>query len=166
MIKEIRLTHEIARNTAINFINQLPVDSEHPLRIVIDEDKHSSIQLKKVWAMAGDLSKQAIWFGKLRPKSTWKNLLGYQALKDEAEENGQSFEFEFLPCLDKSTLLSDYISIRNLNKKMFIRIINIALQTGDELGVQWSNEAKEAIKLAEQYKDQLSKVGTCQKNTN
>ena len=158
MIKEIRLTHEAARNAAMNFIKQLPVDSKYPLRMLIDEEKHSSTQLKKVWAMADDLSMQAIWFGKLRPKSTWKNLLGYQALKDEAEENGKSFELEFLPCLDKSTLLSDYISIRNLNKKLFIRIINIALQTGDELGVQWSNEAKEVIKLAEQYKDQLSKV--------
>ena len=158
MIKEIRLTHEAARNAAMNFIKQLPVDSKYPLRMLIDEEKHSSTQLKKVWAMADDLSMQAIWFGKLRPKSTWKNLLGYQALKDEAEENGKSFELEFLPCLDKSTLLSDYISIRNLNKKLFIRIIDIALQTGDELGVQWSNEAKEVIKLAEQYKDQLSKV--------
>ncbi|WP_294833320.1 recombination protein NinB [uncultured Gilliamella sp.] len=166
MIKEIRLTHEAARNAAMNFIKQLPVDSKYPLRMLIDEEKHSSTQLKKVWAMADDLSMQAIWFGKLRPKSTWKNLLGFQALKDEAEENGKSFELEFLPCLDKSTLLSDYISIRNLNKKLFIRIINIALQTGDELGVQWSNEAKEVIKLAEQYKDQLSKVETCKKNTN
>lgn len=166
MIKEIRLTHEAARNAAMNFIKQLPVDSKNPLRMLIDEEKHSSTQLKKVWAMADDLSMQAIWFGKLRPKSTWKNLLGYQALKDEAEENGKSFELEFLPCLDKSTLLSDYISIRNLNKKLFIRIIDIALQTGDELGVQWSNEAKEVIKLAEQYKDQLSKVETCQKNKN
>lgn len=44
MIKEFRLTHELARTTAINVINQLPVDSEHPLRIVIDEDKRSLAQ--------------------------------------------------------------------------------------------------------------------------
>lgn len=44
MIKEYRLTHESARNHAINLIKQLPLDKEHPLRIIIDEDNRTSAQ--------------------------------------------------------------------------------------------------------------------------
>jgi riboflavin biosynthesis pyrimidine reductase len=44
MIKEYRLTHESARNNAINLIKQLPLDKERPLRIIIDEDNRTSAQ--------------------------------------------------------------------------------------------------------------------------
>ncbi|MCX8615909.1 recombination protein NinB, partial [Gilliamella sp. B3770] len=63
MIKEIRLTHEVARNTAINFINQLPVDSKYPLRIVIDEEKRTLAQNRMMWAVLNDIAKQVEWNG-------------------------------------------------------------------------------------------------------
>lgn len=75
MIKEIRLTHEVARNTAINFINQLPVDSEHPLIIVIDEEKRTLAQNRMMWAVLNDIAKQVEWNGEKLTAEEWKHLI-------------------------------------------------------------------------------------------
>lgn len=158
MIKEFRLTHAAAKNNALNIISQLPVDSEKPLRVVIDEDKHSKSQMKKVWAMMRDLSEQVIWGGKLRPETTWKNLIAYQALKNLADEEGKEFKAEFIPSLDQTTLLSDYVSIRNLNKKIFVEIVMVAQEFGDNNNVIWKNEAQEVINLANKYKEQIERA--------
>ena len=158
VIKEFRLTHELARNIAIAVINQLPVDSEHPLRIVIDEEKRSNRQNSLMWAMMTDLSNQVNWCGKKRPKETWKTLVGFQALKEIAEDDGKEFTAEYIQSLDKSTLLSVDVSTSKMNKKIFSKLIFVAQKFGAEEGVIFGDEAYEAIKLAEQYKDQLSKV--------
>jgi len=114
MIKEIRLTHEIARSNAINLIRQLPVDSEHPLRVIIDEDKRSNAQNRLMWAMMADLSNQVIWCGKKHPRETWKTLVGFQALKEIAAEDKKEFNADYVQSLDKSTLLSIDVSTRNM----------------------------------------------------
>lgn len=158
MIKEIRLTHEVARNTAINFINQLPVDSKCPLRIVIDEEKRSNRQNSLMWAMMTDLSNQVDWCGKKHPKETWKTLVGYQALKEIANDDGEEFNADYIQSLDKSTLLSVDVSTSKMNKKLFSKLILVAHKFGAEEGVIFGDEAKEAILLAEKYKDQLSRV--------
>ena len=75
VIKEFRLTHELARTTAINVINQLPVDSEHPLRIVIDEDKRSLAQNRMMWAVLNDIAKQVNWNGEQLTAEEWKHLI-------------------------------------------------------------------------------------------
>lgn len=50
------------------------------------------------------------------------------------------------------------LSTRKMNKKEFADVVTCAEQFGAENGVKFSNDALEAIQLAEQYKDQLSKV--------
>jgi len=158
MIKEIRLTHEIARSNAINLIRQLPVDSEHPLRVIIDEDKRSNAQNRLMWAMMADLSNQVIWCGKKHPRETWKTLVGFQALKEIAAEDKKEFNADYVQSLDKSTLLSIDVSTSNMNRKIFSTLILVAQKFGAEENVIFGDEAQEAIKLANQYKDQLSKV--------
>ena len=50
------------------------------------------------------------------------------------------------------------LSTRKMNKKEFADVVTCAEQFGAENGVKFSNDALEAIRLAEQYKDQLSRV--------
>lgn len=158
MIKEIRLTHEIARNNAINLIKQLPVDGKKPLVVKVGNEKRSNLQNSLMWAMMTDLSNQVVWCGKKRPKETWKTLVGYQALKEIAEDDEKEFSAEYIQSLDKSTLLSVDISTSQMPKKIFSKLILVAQKFGAEEGVTFGDEAKEAIKLANQYKDQLTRV--------
>ncbi|MCX8581972.1 recombination protein NinB [Gilliamella sp. B3482] len=146
MIKEIRLTHEVARNTAINFINQLPVDSEHPLRIVIDEEKRTLAQNRMMWAVLNDIAKQIEWNGEKLTAEEWKHLI-------TANLHGQK-------CVKgiQGGLVFMGLSTRKMNKKEFADVVICAEQFGAENGVRFSADALEAIRLAEQYKDQLSKV--------
>lgn len=154
MIKEIRLTHEVARNTAINFINQLPVDSEYPLRIVIDEEKRTLAQNRMMWAVLNDIAKQIEWNGEKLTAEEWKHLI-------TANLHGQK-------CVKgiQGGLVFMGLSTRKMNKKEFADVVICAEQFGAENGVRFSSDGQEAIRLAEQYKDQLSKVGTCPKNIN
>ncbi|MCX8626613.1 recombination protein NinB [Gilliamella sp. B3976] len=50
------------------------------------------------------------------------------------------------------------LSTRKMNKKEFADVVVCAEQFGAENGVRFSADAQEAIRLAEQYKDQLLKV--------
>ena len=146
MIREIRLTHESAREFAINIISQLPVDSVHPLRIVIDEDKRSLAQNRMMWAVLNDIAKQVNWNGEQLTAEEWKHLI-------TANLHGQK-------CVKgiQGGLVFMGLSTRRMNKKEFADVVTCAEQFGAENGVKFSNDALEAIRLAEQYKDQLSKV--------
>lgn len=146
MIKEIRLTNDVAKQAAINFINQLPADGDHPLRVVIDEDKRSLAQNRMMWAVLNDIAKQVEWNGEKLTSEEWKNLI-------TANIHGQK-------CVKgiQGGLVFMGQSTRKMNKKEFADVVTCAEQFGAENNVIFSNEAKEAIKLAEQYKDQLSKV--------
>ncbi|PXY91398.1 recombination protein NinB [Gilliamella apis] len=146
MIKEIRLTHELARTTAIDVISQLPVDSEHPLRIVIDEDKRTLAQNRMMWAVLNDIAKQVNWNGEQLTAEEWKHLI-------TANLHGQKC-FKGIG----GGLVFMGLSTRKMNKKEFADVVTCAEQFGAENGVKFSNDALEAIQLAEQYKDQLSKV--------
>lgn len=146
MIKEFRLTHELARTTAINVINQLPVDSEHPLRIVIDEDKRSLAQNRMMWAVLNDIAKQVNWNGEQLTAEEWKHLI-------TANLHGQKC-FKGIG----GGLVFMGLSTRKMNKKEFADVVTCAEQFGAENDVIFSNDALEAIRLAEQYKDQLSRV--------
>ena len=146
MIKEFRLTHELARTTAINVINQLPVDSEHPLRIVIDEDNRTLAQNRMMWAVLNDIAKQVNWNGEQLTAEEWKHLI-------TANLHGQKC-FKGIG----GGLVFMGLSTRKMNKKEFADVVTCAEQFGAENGVKFSNDALEAIRLAEQYKDQLSKV--------
>ena len=146
VIKEFRSTHELARTTAINVINQLPVDSEHPLRIVIDEDKRSLAQNRMMWAVLNDIAKQVKWNGEQLTAEEWKHLI-------TANLHGQ----KCLKGIDGGLVFMG-LSTRKMNKKEFADVVTCAEQFGAENGVKFSNDALEAIRLAEQYKDQLSRV--------
>ncbi|WP_085165766.1 recombination protein NinB [Gilliamella bombi] len=146
MAKEIRLTHELARATAINVISQLPVNSERPLRIVIDEDNRTLAQNRMMWAVLNDIAKQVEWNGEKLTAEEWKHLI-------TANLHGQK-------CVKgiQGGLVFMGLSTRRMNKKAFADVVTCAEQFGAENGVIFSADAQEAIKLAEQYKDQLSKV--------
>lgn len=146
VIKEFRLTHELARTTAINVINQLPVDSERPLRIVIDEDNRTLAQNRMMWAVLNDIAKQVEWNGEKLTAEEWKHLI-------TANLHGQK-------CVKgiQGGLVFIGQSTRRMNKKAFADVVTCAEQFGAENAVIFSSDAQEAIRLAEQYKDQLSKV--------
>lgn len=141
MIREIRLTHESARELAINIISQLPIDSKHPLRIVIDEDKRTLAQNRMMWAVLNDISKQVSWNGEQLTAEEWKHLI-------TANLHGQK-------CLKgiNGGLVFMGLSTRKMNKKEFADVVTCAEQFGAENDVKFSNDALEAIRLAEQYKD-------------
>lgn len=146
MIKEIRLTHEVARNNAINLINQLPLDGERPLRVVIDEDKRSNAQNRMLWAVLNDIAKQVEWNGEKLTREEWKHLI-------TANLHGQK-------CVKgiQGGLVFMGQSTRKMNKKEFADVVTCAEQFGAENGVIFSIDAKEAIMIANQYKEQLSRV--------
>ncbi|MBI0030643.1 recombination protein NinB [Gilliamella sp. B14384G15] len=146
MIREIRLTHESAREFAINIIGQLPIDNKHPLRIVIDEDKRSLAQNRMMWAVLNDIAKQVKWNGEQLTAEEWKHLI-------TANLHGQ----KCLKGIDGGLVFMG-LSTRKMNKKEFADVVTCAEQFGAENGVKFSNDALEAIRLAEQYKDQLSRV--------
>lgn len=146
MIKEFRLTHEIARNSAINLIKQLPVDREHPLRVVIDEDKRSLAQNRMMWSVLTDIANQVTWQDENLTPEEWKILITAN-LKAQKCVKGIDGGLVFL---GQST--------RRMNKKEFADVVSCAEQFGAENGVKFSTDAIEAIRLANQYKEQLSKV--------
>lgn len=158
MSEVIRLTNERVRDFAVNTIKQHPIDSNDPTIITIDKEKRSARQNRLMWAMMNDLSKQVVWGGKKHPKETWKSLVGFQALKDIAESEEKEFSAEYTQSLDKSTLLSVDVSTSKMNKKVFATLILVAQRFGAEEGVQFGDEAKEIIKIAEMYKEQIEKA--------
>ncbi|WP_392562517.1 recombination protein NinB [Orbus sturtevantii] len=146
MIKEIRLTHEIARSNAINLISQLPVDSDHPLRVIVEEDKRSNAQNRMMWAVLGDIAKQVTWNNEKLTSEEWKHLI-------TANLHGQK-------CVQgiQGGLVFMGQSTRKMSKREFADVVTCAEQFGAENRVIFSIDAQEAINLANQYKDQLSKV--------
>lgn len=146
MIKEFRLTHELARNSAINLIQQLPVDNKHPLRVVIDEDKRSLAQNRMMWAVLTDIANQVRWQGEYLTPEEWKVLITAN-LKAQKCVRGIEGGLVFM---GQST--------RRMNKKEFADVVTCADQFGAEKGVKFSADASEAIRLAHQYEEQLERA--------
>jgi|GEM_PF-198382 len=155
---EVRLTHENARQTAINAVNAAELNKDKPLVMKISVETRSMEQNRKIWAVIGDIQKQVVWGGKLRDGETWKNLIAFQALKEIAEEDGKSFNGDFLPTLDRQNVISSYISTRSMNKDVFARLITVAERFGAEEGVKFSDEAKRVIEWGQWYDYELTKA--------
>ncbi|XKM12682.1 recombination protein NinB [Orbaceae bacterium ac157xtp] len=146
MIKEYRLTHEIARNNAINLIKQLPVNSEHPLVVKIDEDKRSNAQNRLMWAVLSDIAKQVTWDGEKLTAEEWKHMITAN-LRSQKCRRGIQGGLVFMG-----------ISTRKMNKREFADVVTCAEQFGAENGVTFSIDAQEAIKLANEYQHELNKI--------
>src|SRR5699024_8921004 len=146
VIKEYRLVNERVKENAINSIRALQVDSENPLRLIIDEDKRSNAQNRKMWAVLSDIADQVVWMNeKLKPEE-WKHLI-------TANLHGQK-------CVKgiNGGLVFMGLSTKKMSKMEFADVITCAEQFGAENGVQFSDEALQAIKLAQQYKEQLARA--------
>lgn len=146
MIKEIRLTHEVARNSAINLIKQLPVDSEHPLRVIVDEDNRTNAQNNKMWVVLTCLEKQVIWDNEKLTKEEWKDMIT-AAIKGQKARRGT-----------RGGLVFTGMSTRKMSKKAIADVITEAEVFGSENGVNWSDDAHTSFKWVELYKDEIAKA--------
>lgn len=145
-MKEIRLTHETARNTAISIINQIELNTDKPMRVIIDEDKRSNAQNRMMWSVLSDISKQVKWDNETLTKEEWKDLITANLYGQKARrgiEGGLVFT-------GKST--------KTLSKKDFANVVTSAEQFGAENNVTFSNDAKEAIRVANEYKHQFERL--------
>lgn len=163
---EVRLTHEAAQQTAVDAVYAAPLNKDKPLVMKISVETRSMEQNRKIWAVIGDIQKQVIWGGKLRDGETWKNLIAFQALKEIAEEDGKSFNGDFLPTLDRQNVISSYISTRSMNKDVFARLITVAERFGAEEGVKFSDEARQIIEWGQYYDYELTKARAAKRAKN
>lgn len=146
MTKEFRLVSNSVKQNAINFISQLQIEAEHPLRVVIDEDKRSSAQNRMMWAVLNDIANQVTWCDEKLTSEEWKILITAN-LNGQKPVKGINGGLVFL---GQST--------RRMNKREFADVVTCAEQFGAENGVIFSIDAKEGIAIANQYKEQIERA--------
>lgn len=140
MIKEVRLNHEIVKRNTVNFITQLPVDKKYPIRILIEEENEEKKRYELMLQLFTDIANQTLWDRESLSPQNWQQLITVH-LYGQANLRGIDGDPIFL------TMNNPHKS-----KKTFSNVIVCAERMGIKKGVKFGKEAKEAIRLARQYK--------------
>ena len=135
------LIDQTRKNNALQFIQQLPTDTQKPLVITIQERTRNLEQNARLWATLRDISEQVVWYGRKMDSECWKHVFT-AALKRQ----------ETVPGID-----GGFVVLGQSTSKMTVRemseLIELMNAFGAERGVKWSEESRLAIEWATRFGD-------------
>ncbi|MFZ4835917.1 recombination protein NinB [Rouxiella sp. Mn2063] len=134
------------RQNLKNFIDSLPLSTEKPLLVTIQQATRSLDQNAKLWATLRDISEQVVWYERKMDSESWKHVFT-AALKKQVTVPGIDGGFVVL---GQSTSKMTVGEMRDL-----IELMNAF---GAEQGVSWSDESRLAIEWANRYGDKTKQV--------
>lgn len=127
------------KRNALQFINQLPVSSDKPLLITIQERTRTLDQNARLWATLGDIATQVVWHGQKLSSEDWKHIFT-ASLKGQRSAPGLEGGFVVL---GQSTSRMTVGDLRDL-----IDLINAF---GATHGVKFSEESCQCIEWAQRW---------------
>lgn len=142
------MVDQARKNNAIQFIQQLPTDSDKPLTITIQDRNRTLEQNARLWATLRDISEQVVWYGRKMDSESWKHVFT-AALKRQETVPGIDGGFVVL---GQSTSKMRVSEMRDL--------IELMKAFGAERGVKWSEESRLAIEWAERWGKQSEHTKT------
>ncbi|EOC5813749.1 recombination protein NinB [Cronobacter turicensis] len=126
----------LVQQNAIRTIQQIHPDFERPLIVTIQEKTRSVEQNKRLWATLRDVSEQVVWHGAKMNSEDWKHIFT-AALKGQRSAPGINGGFVVLGQSTSKMKVSE-----------FSELLELIYAFGAERGVQWSEDAQEAIEWA------------------
>jgi hypothetical protein len=117
-----RLAHDVARQRAIQAVQQAPAD----WIVEVKEPTRSLDQNAKLWPMLEDISKQVVWYGQKLTKEEWKDVFT-AALKKQKVVPG--LDGGFVVCGQRTSTMP---------KGEFSEMIELLYAFGSQRNVQWS----------------------------
>lgn len=133
-MKTIRyhLIDESVRYNAIQFIRTCNLD----LIVEVKQRTRSLDQNRRLWATLRDVSEQVVWHGMKLDSEDWKHIFT-AALKGQRSAPGINGGFVVLGQSTSKMKVSE-----------FSELLELIYAFGAERGVQWSEDAQEAIEWA------------------
>lgn len=138
------LIDQARKQNAIQFIQQLPTDSDKPLTITIQERTRTLEQNARLWATLRDISEQVVWYGRNMDSECWKHVFTATLKRQET-----------VPGID-----GGFVVFGQSTSKMRVSemrdLIELMNAFGAEHGVRWSEESQLAIEWATRFGDKKS----------
>ncbi|TKI03556.1 recombination protein NinB [Martelella alba] len=132
-------TPEIRQNL-IDHIRQLPLSSDKPLTITIQERSRSLDQNRKLWATLSDVSRQVNWHGRWLDSESWKAIFTAALKKQDVVPNLTGDGFVVLGQSTSKMRVSE-----------FSELLELIAAFGAEKGVKWNDEARQALEWAQRW---------------
>ncbi|RKO74375.1 recombination protein NinB [Pectobacterium parmentieri] len=133
------LIDQSRKNNAISFIQQLPIDTQKPLVVTIQERTRNLEQNARLWATLRDISEQVVWYGRKMDSECWKHVFTAALTRQET-----------VPGIDGGFVVLGQSTSRMTVREMSA-LIELMNAFGAEHGVSWSEESQQAIEWANRW---------------
>lgn len=120
------ISDENIRKRAFQFLASLPLG----YRVLFQEQKRSTIQSDKMWAMLGDIEDQKLWHGQKLSDEDWKLL--FMA--------GLNQELRIVPNLNGNGFVNLGRSSSKLSVREMMDLITLIQAWGDQNGVKFGGD--------------------------
>lgn len=147
MKQKFALVSDAVKLNAIAFLQNLQVNSSHPLIIEAREETRTDKQNRLMWPLLKDLSEQVIWYGEQLSREEWKDLI--TVLVNQTDDAGQ----KSAPGINGGRV---YFGVRTSksSKRYMIDVIEAIYWFGTERGVVFSEKSKIRIEWAKRWGEQ------------
>lgn len=131
------LRNEQIKQHALRQLQSIPTDQDHPLVIKVVEMTRSLDQNSKLWATLTDIANQVEWYGQMLSKEDWKHIFSAALAKQRV-----------VPALEGGGFVVLGQSTSKMTVREMVDLIELAQAFAVERGVKFGDEAKAAIKWA------------------
>lgn len=144
MSQQFHLVSESVKQSAINYIQSLPVDYKRPLVLDIKESTRTLGQNRKMWPLLKDLSDQVIWYGNRYDSDDWKDLITALVAKSKKQEQRMA------PGLDGGVVMFGQRTSKMTVREM-VEVIEAIYWFGTQQGVKFSEKSRLEIEWAKRW---------------
>lgn len=144
MSQQFHLVSESVKQSAINYIQSLPVDYKRPLVLDIKESTRTLGQNRKMWPLLKDLSDQVIWYGNRYDSDDWKDLITALVAKTKKQEQRMA------PGLDGGVVMFGQRTSKMTVREM-VEVIEAIYWFGTQQGVRFSEKSRLEIEWAKRW---------------
>lgn len=125
------IINEDVRNRAVAFLRTLPIG----YRVLFQEQKRSTEQSDKMWAMLGDIKDQKLWHGQKLSSEDWKLLF----------LAGLNQELRIVPNLAGNGFVNLGRSSSKLSVREMMDLITLIQAWGDQHGVVFHDKPQQEL---------------------
>ena len=125
------IANDTVRQRAIDFLRNLPIGC----RVLFQEQRRSTVQSDKMWAMIGEVSKQATLGGKHYDSESWKCIF-MRALDHETT---------YLPTLEQDGFFPIGFRSSKLSVREMADLITLIQAWGDQNGVKFYDKPQQEL---------------------
>lgn len=138
----VLIRSELQKDTLASKIANLPVDSDHPIQVVISEEtkKRGLDQNGYYWLRLGEISAQAWSGGRQYHSDIWHEYCKRNVMPDVVETKSGEVVNKFIESPDGKAVI---ISTTHLSKKQFAEYTELVEAFGASMGVMFSANPRE-----------------------